>query len=326
MRSVTAIVLVAMKMLAVLAALAAPAAAQEWPQRPVRIVNTFAPGGTADVLARTVADHLSAAFGQQFFVETRAGAGGAIGVQSVVNSPPDGYNFVITNVSLLVLAPAANPKIGYDPNRDLTNIAYIAGAPIVLSVNATGGAKTLADFVAAAKAGTRPMTYSSSGVGSMGHLFAESFGASAGIKVEHVPYKGAAQGLMDLVGGHIAFSCQTISSTAALLRSSALRGLAHTAGERLPDYPDLPTFREIGYPSLVSTTWFSLSGPAGLPQEIVHKVNREVVRAMTKPDVQQRLRQDGMVSASFDTEEFRTFIATETARWKPVAERAALGQ
>ena len=311
---------------ATLAALAAPVAAQEWPQRPVRIVNTFAPGGTADVLARTVADHLTAAFGQQFFVETRAGAGGTIGVQSVASSPPDGYNFVITNVSLLVLAPVTNPKIGYDPNRDLTNIAYIAGAPIVLSVNAASGAKTLADFVAAAKAGTKPLTYSSSGLGSMGHLFAESFAEKAGIKVEHVPYKGAAQALMDLVGGHIAFSCQTVSSTAGQLRSGALRGLAHTAAARLPDYPDLPTFRELGYPSLVSTTWFSLSGPAGLPQEIVHKVNREVVRAMSKPDVQQRLRQDGMVSASYDIEEFRKFVEAETAQWKPVAERAALAR
>src|SRR5262245_12883335 len=168
---------VAMVMPVALAAVPPPAAAQEWPQRPVRIVNTFAPGGTADVLARTVADHLSAAFGQQFFVETRAGAGGVIGVQSVASSPPDGYNFVITNVSLLVLAPVTNPKIGYNPTRDLTNIAYIAGAPIVLSVNAANSARTVADFIAAAKASTKPLPYSSSGVGSMGHLFAESFAA-----------------------------------------------------------------------------------------------------------------------------------------------------
>ena len=125
---------------AVLAVLACvPAArAEDWPARPVRIVNTFAAGGAADILARTVADHLSAAFGQQFFVETRAGAGGAIGVQSVVNAPPDGYNFVITNISLLALAPVSNPRLGFDPRRDLTNIAYIAGSPVVLSVNPAG--------------------------------------------------------------------------------------------------------------------------------------------------------------------------------------------
>jgi tripartite-type tricarboxylate transporter receptor subunit TctC len=307
--------------------LATPAAsAQDWPTRPVRIVNTFAAGGTADVLARTVAEHLSSAFGQQFFVETRPGAGGSIGVQSVVNSPPDGYNFVITNVSLLVLQPLTNAKIGYDPDRDLVNIAYIAGAPVVLSVNAAGGAKTLQDFIAAGKNGAKPLTYSSSGLGSMGHLLTELFAQKAGLKVEHVPYKGAAQSLMDLVGGHIDFSCQTVSSTAAQLRSGALRGLATTSNERLPDYPDLPTFTELGFADLVSTTWFSLSGPAGLPDEIVRRINREVVRAMSKPEAQRRLQQDGLVTEPLNPEEFRSLIAAETVRWKPVAERAGLMQ
>jgi tripartite-type tricarboxylate transporter receptor subunit TctC len=304
----------------------APGAAQEWPTRPVRIVNTFAAGGTADVLARTVAEHLSSAFGQQFFVETRPGAGGAIGVQSVVNAPPDGYNFVITNVSLLVLQPLTNARLGYDPDRDLTNIAYIAGAPVVLAVNAASAPKTLKDFIAAGQKNAKPLTYSSSGLGSMGHLLAELFAQSAGIKVEHVPYKGAAQSLMDLVGGHIDFSSQTVSSTAAQLRSGALRGLATTANERLPDYPDLPTFKELGFPDLVSTTWFSLSGPAGLPDEIVRRVNREVVRAMTKPEAQRRLQQDGLVTEPLDPGQFRNLIAAETVRWKPVAERAGLMQ
>jgi tripartite-type tricarboxylate transporter receptor subunit TctC len=306
--------------------LAVPASAQDWPTRPVRVVNTFAVGGTADVLARTVADHLSNAFGQQFFVETRAGAGGTIGVQSVVNSPPDGYNFVLTNITQLVLAPMTIAKLGYDPLRDLTNIAYIAGAPVVLSVNPTSGVKTLQEFIAYAKKGERPMTYSSSGLGSMGHLVAETFAQKADIRVEHIPYKGASQGLMDLVGGHIVFSSQTVSSTAAQLRSGALIGLAHTANERIPDYPDLPTFKELGYPDLVSTIWFSLSGPAGLPDDIVQKVNREIKRAVNRPDVQQRLRQDGMVSETMSTEEFRKFIEAETARWKPAIERAGLIQ
>src|SRR5262249_28463392 len=221
--------------------------AETWPTHPVRIVNTFAAGGAADILARTVADHLTQAFGQQFFVGTRAGAGGAIGVQSVVATPPDGYNFVITNVSLLTLAPVTNPKLGFDPNRDLTNIAYIAGSPVVISVNPTSGIKSLADFIARAKAGPPP-TYSSSGVGSMGHLLAESLGRKAGIAIEHVPYKGAAQGLADLVGGHIVFSAQTVSSTSGQLRAGTLRGIAQTADVRLPDYPDIPSFKELGFP------------------------------------------------------------------------------
>jgi tripartite-type tricarboxylate transporter receptor subunit TctC len=311
---------------AVLAVLAgAPAArAEDWPVRPVRIVNTFAAGGAADILARTVADHLSGVFGQQFFVETRAGAGGAIGVQSVVNAPPDGYNFVITNVSLLALVPISNPRLGFDPRRDLTNIAYIAGSPVVFSVNPASGVRTLADFVARAKQSDKPLTYSSSGVGSMGQLVAEYFAQIADIRIEHVPYKGASQGLTDLVGGHIAFSSQTVSSTAGQLHSGTLIGVVQTGKERMPDFPTVPTFNELGYPDLIGTTWFSLSGPAGLPADIVNKVNREVVRAMTRPEAQQRLREGGLVADAMTVGEFNKLIAAETARWKPVIEKAGL--
>ncbi len=199
-----------------------PAAAQHWPNKPVRIVNTFAPGGAADYLARTVADNLSNVFGQQFFVETRPGAAGAIGVNSVVATPPDGYNFVITNISMLVLAPISNPRLGYHPERDLANIAYLGGSPIVLSVNSKGPIKTLDDFIAFGKTSAKPLTFSSSGVGSSGHLFGETFGRKVGINVEHVPYKGAAQGLLDLVGGHIVWSAQTVTSSAGQIRGGTL--------------------------------------------------------------------------------------------------------
>src|SRR5262245_9302975 len=304
-------------------ALSAAAAADEWPSRPVRMVNTFAAGGTADVLTRLVADHLSTVFKQQFFVETRAGAGGAIGVQSVANSPPDGYNFVLSNITQLVLLPISNPKLGYDPFRDLSNIAYVAGAPIMLSVNTASGVKSFKDFIAHARASASPLTYSSSGVGSSGHLVGEALGQKAGIKVEHVPYKGASQGLMDLVAGHIFFSAQTVSSTAALLRAGTLTAVAHSHTSRLPDFPDIPTLRESGI-DLVATTWFTISGPAKLPQDIVVKMNREIVRVVSKPEVQQRLRHDGLISEAMSVEELRAFIEAETARWKPVLEQARL--
>jgi tripartite-type tricarboxylate transporter receptor subunit TctC len=305
-------------------ALSSAARGEVWPARPVRIVNTFAAGGAADVLARIVAERLSVAFGQQFFVETRAGAGGAIGVQSVVNTPPDGYNFVITNVSLLALAPVSNPRLGFDPRRDLTNIAYVAGSPVVLSVNAASGMKTLADFIARARAADKPLTYSSSGVGSMGHLVAEYFAQKAGIAFEHVPYKGASQGLTDLVGGHIAFSAQTVSSTNGQLRAGTLVGLAHTGKDRLADFPAIPTFGELGYPEVAGTTWFSLSGPAGLPADIVERVNREIVRAMTAPEAQPRLRELGLVADGLSVDAFNQLIAQERARWTPVIEKLGL--
>jgi tripartite-type tricarboxylate transporter receptor subunit TctC len=299
------------------------AAADEWPSRPVRMVNTFAAGGTADVLTRLVADHLTVAFKQQFFVETRAGAGGAIGVQSVANSPPDGYNFVLSNITQLVLLPLSNPKLGYDPQRDLVNIAYVAGAPIMLSVNAASGVRTYADFIAHGKKAAAPLTYSSSGVGSSGHLVGESFGQKAGIKVEHVPYKGASQGLMDLVAGHIFFSAQTVSSTAAQVRGGALNAIVHSHTARLPDFPDVPTFKEMGI-DLVATTWFTISGPARLPPEIVAKMNREIAAAVSKPEVQQRLRHDGLIAEAMSVEQLKAYIEAETRRWKPVLEQAGL--
>src|SRR5262245_41849500 len=273
---------------------AAEAKAQAWPSKPVRIVNTFAAGGAADVLARTVADGLANAFGQQFYVETHPGAAGTIGVNMVVNTPPDGYNFVITNISMLVLAPISNPKVGYDPYRDLTNMAYLGGSPIVLSVNAKSGINTLDEFTAFGKKSTKPLAYSSSGVGSSGHLFGVLLGQRLGINVEHVPYKGAAQGLMDLVGGHIAFSLQTATSSAGQIRGGALAGIAVTSRERMSDFPAIPTFKELGHSDFVSSIWFALSGPAKLPADIVQKVNRTIVSTMTRPDVAEKMRQQGM--------------------------------
>ena len=299
------------------------AAADEWPSRPVRMVNTFAAGGTADILTRLVADHLTTEFKQQFFVETRAGAGGAIGVQSVANSPPDGYNFVLSNITQLVLLPISNPKLSYDPNRDLINIAYVAGAPIMISVNSGKGVRTYDDFIAYANKAADPLTYSSSGVGSSGHLVGESWGQKAKIRVEHVPYKGAAQGIMDLVAGHIFFSAQTVSSTAAQIRGGALNAIVHSHTSRLPDFPDVPTFKEMGV-DLTATTWFTISGPAKLPQDIVQKMNREIVRAVSKPEVQQRLRQDGLIVETMSVEQLKQFIDGETARWRPVLEKSDL--
>jgi tripartite-type tricarboxylate transporter receptor subunit TctC len=303
---------------------AAPAVAQEWPSRPVRIVNTFAAGGAADFLARTIADNLSKSFKQQFFVETRPGAAGAIGVQSVVATPPDGYNFVITNITMLALAPISNPRLGYNPERDLTNVAFIGGSPIVLSVNAKSGIKTLKDFVAYAKKSGKPMTYSSSGVGSSGHLFGESLGHRLGVKVEHVPYKGAAQGLLDLVAGHIMFSAQTVTSSAGQMRGGTLHGVAVTAKQRMSIFPDMPTFVEQGYPEFVTSIWFSLSGPKGLPNDIVLKMNREIGKVMAQPAIAARMTKEGMITESMTPDEFEKFVQGEKRYWRPVIEKAGL--
>jgi len=302
---------------------AAPAMADDWPSRPVRVVSTFAAGGTADILARVVADHLSTAFKQQFFVEVRAGAGGQIGVRSVMDSPPDGYNFTIANISHLVLHPFTRGDINYNPLTDLTNIAFIGGSPVVLSVNSEkSGIRTLKQFVDRSQ--TERLTYSSSGLGSMGHLVAENFANMAKLKAEHIPYKGASQALNDLVGGHIVWSSQTLTSTAQMMRANSLQGLAVSTEARLPDWPDLPTFKEQGYPQLVASIWFGLSGPAKLPPEIVRKVNEEVNKGMQSPEIAARMRKDGVVTKAMTPDEYRAFIETETATWGPIVKQVGL--
>jgi tripartite-type tricarboxylate transporter receptor subunit TctC len=298
--------------------------AQDWPTRPVRIVSPFAAGGTADILARMVADHLSSVFKQQFFVENRTGAGGAIGVQGVATSPPDGYNLVVTNISMLVTLPVMNPKLVYHPTRDLTNIAYVAGAPVVITVNGPSGIKSLDQLIALGKKQGKPLSYSSSGIGTNGHLLGESFGKLAKIDVVHIPYKGAAIGITDLIAGHINFGLPVLGSVAAHLRSGALVPLAHSAGERVPEYPDVPTLKERGYPDLTTTTWFSLSGPANLPRPLAERINREVAAMVKKPDIRERIQRDGMVTETMSIDEFDKFIAAETARWTPVIEAAGL--
>ena len=311
-------------LLAVCLLIPAVASAQDWPTRPVRIVSPFAAGGTADILARMVADHLSSVFKQQFFVENRTGAGGAIGVQGVATSPPDGYNLVITNISMLVTIPVMNPKLVYHPTRDLTNIAYVAGAPVVVAVNEPSGIKSIDQLVALGKKLGKPLSYSSSGIGTNGHLLGESFGQLAKIDVVHIPYKGAAIGITDLIAGHINFGLPVLGSVASHLRGGALVPLAHSAGERVPEYPNVPTLKEVGYPDLTTTTWFSLSGPANMPRELAERLNREVVAMVKKPDIRERIQRDGMITETMSIPEFDKFIAAETTRWKPVIEAAGL--
>jgi tripartite-type tricarboxylate transporter receptor subunit TctC len=308
---------------AVALSVSVPAMADDWPSRPVRIISTFAAGGAADVLARVIAEHLSTAFKQQFFVEVRAGAGGQIAVRSVIEAPPDGYNFVLVSVSHLVLHPMTRADATYDPIKDLTNIAFAAGSPVVLTVNSEkSGIKTFKDFLDRGRAQT--LTYSSSGLGTMGHLVGENFVSMSKIKSDHVPYKGASQALNDLAGGHIIWCSQTLSSSSGLLRNKTINGLAVSTSARLPDWPDIPTFKEQGFPDLVASIWFALSGPANLPPAMVKKLNEEIRRGMAKPEVAARLRRDGMVSQDLTPDQFRQFIIDEKKVWGPVVQQVGL--
>ena len=307
-------------------AMAATSHSEEWPSRSIRLIVPFGAGGSGDTLARIVAQHLSEVLGKPVVVEDRPGANGIIGTQQFIGMAPDGYTIGETNLSSLTLATAINPAASYDPVKDFTHIAYIGGSPVVLAANPTTGVKTLKDFISYAKTPGQSFTFASSGIGSDGHLMGEAIAMSMDVPSQHVPYKATAEALTDVVGGHVNFSTSTLSSTAPFLHANSLNGIAVTTAERLPDYPDLPTFKELGYPELVDTTWFGLAGPPDLPAEFVNRLNREVVAAVSTTEVQERFRRDGFFAELFSPQQMKDFIAAESSKWNPVIEKVGLAK
>jgi tripartite-type tricarboxylate transporter receptor subunit TctC len=296
---------------------AVPAAAQEWPARPVKIIAPFAPGGSADTLGRLVAIKLTEALGQQFVVENRPGAGGLLGSEMVARAAPDGYTLVVSGVASHVVAPALN--LGFDPIKDFTHIALFGGPPDVLVVSNPTPARTLAEFIAYGKSNPGRLSYATPGIGTHGHLVAELLQQRAGFKMEHVPYRGAGQAVGDIVGNQIPSGSFTLTTASEHIRAGTIRALAVSSPKRLPDYPDVPTYTELGFPELVTVTWFSLSGPAGIPEAIVKKLNSEVIKALAQPDIRQRLSRDAIDPEPLDPAAFVRFIEEETKIWVPIA-------
>ncbi|HEX9673236.1 MAG TPA: tripartite tricarboxylate transporter substrate binding protein, partial [Burkholderiales bacterium] len=230
---------------------AAPAWPQQYPAKSVRFVVPFPPGGTADTLGRIVALKLGESLGQNFVIENRGGAGGVIGSESVSKSAPDGYTLVVSGIASHTIAPALASRPPYDPLRDFTHIALFGGPPAVLGVHPSLPAKDLKAFVALAKARPGDMSYGSPGNGTLGHLAAELLKQKAGIKIVHIPYKGAALAVVDIVAGHIEVISTTLTTASGQIRAGKVRALAISSTKRLPDYAGVPTFREAGYPDLV---------------------------------------------------------------------------
>ena len=297
---------------------AAPAWPQQYPAKSVRFVVPFPPGGTADTLGRIVALKLGESLGQNFVIENRGGAGGVIGSESVSKSAPDGYTLVVSGIASHTIAPALASRPPYDPLRDFTHIALFGGPPAVLGVHPSLPAKDLKAFVALAKARPGDMNYGSPGNGTLGHLAAELLKQKAGIKIVHIPYKGAALAVVDIVAGHIEIISTTLTTASGQIRAGKVRALAISSTKRLPDYAGVPTFREAGYPDLVATVWFSLSGPAGMPADVVNRLNAEVRRILQLSDVRDRLRRDGIEPNQLDAKAFTEFMAAEVKRWGAV--------
>lgn len=292
--------------------------AQAWPAKPVKIVAPFAPGGSADTLGRLIAQKLTEQLKENFVVENRPGAGGAVGSDLVAKAAPDGYTLVVSGIASHVIAPLLPHGTAYDPMKDFTHIALLGGPPAVFAVNPSLPARTLKDFVALAKAQPGKLTYGSPGNGTQGQLVAELFKQVAGIDVVHVPYKGASAAVADLIGGQISSVSTTLTTASGAIKGGRARPLGLTSAERLPDYPGIPTFAEQGYPDLVAIVWFSLSGPAGMPPEIVNRLNAEVLRALETSDVRERVRHDGILPNRLDAKAFTAFVADELRRWGPI--------
>ena len=301
-------------------ALSVSVQAQQWPARPVKIIAPFAPGGSADTLGRIIAKNLSEQLKESFVVENRPGAGGVIGSEMVSKAEPDGYTLVVSGIASHVIAPQLPRGTPYDPMKDFTHIALLGGPPAVLAVNPSVPAKSLKDFVELAK--SKAMSYGSPGNGTQGQLVAELFKQKAGIKLQHVPYKGAANAVTDLISGQIESVSTTLSTAAGQIKSGKARALALSSASRLPDYPDVPTFVESGYPDLVATVWFSISGPRNMPDDVVQKLNAEIRRALETSEVRERLRHDGIVPNRLDAKEFTAFVADEIQRWGPIVRRS----
>lgn len=288
----------------------------DWPSKPIRLIVPYAPGGSADTLGRAIGRHLSEAFKQSVVVENKAGAGGMIGSQLVAKAAPDGYTLVISGIGSHVIAPVESPA-SYDPIKDFSHIALLGGPPLAMVVNAEQPIKDVKGFIAHVAAAPQGLSWGSPGQGTHGHLAGELFRAATKLNMVHISYKGAGPAVSDLVANQIPAAFMTLSSANAHIASGKLRLLALSSLKRLPEYPDVPTFAELGYPALTGTTWFALSGPPGMPAALVDKINAEVRQGLQTPAIRKQLAAESMETIDYDAAAFTRFVAAEIARWTP---------
>ncbi|AZS81460.1 tripartite tricarboxylate transporter substrate binding protein [Achromobacter spanius] len=293
-------------------------AAQGYPDKPIRLIVPFPPGGGTDVLAREAALKVAKNTGWNIVTENRPGSGGNIGVDAVAKSAADGYSLVLGQTSNLAINPTLYAKLPYDPEKDLTAIGLVADAPLVLVVPANSPLKSFDDMLAAARAKPELLTYASSGNGTVAHLAAVQLQNAAGIKLTHIPYKGAAQASNDLIGGQIDMYLSSVPTLIGHIRNGKMRALAVTAAQRASDLPDVPTIAERGYPGFEAVTWFGLAAPAGVPKEIVQRLNAEFNKALQTPDLSQKYQEQGARVLTSTPEDFAKLIHNDRIRWAKI--------
>lgn len=298
---------------------------QSWPQRPVKVVVAFAPGGNSDSIARIACQRLSDVFGQTFVIENRPGAGGALAAEMVARSPADGYTLFSAATPQIAITPALQ-KVPYDPIKDFTPISNVGSNPFVLSVNAKLPIESVADFIAYVRARPGQVTFGSGGVGTLNHLSMTLFAKLASIDITHVPYKGGGPAMADLVAGHIQAMFANLSDALGQAGAGTIRLLAVSTDKRARQIPDVPTVIEHGFPTFKTTTWNGLVAPAGTPKEIVARIAVEVARASKEPKYIERLAHIGVDAIGDTPEAFAATIAADVAFWGEAVKAAGLGR
>ena len=304
-------------------AFSSPAFAQNWPDKPVRLVAPYPPGGQTDLVARFLADRLSPGLGQTVIVENKAGAQGIVGLEAVKNASPDGYSFVYVNVSNISINPHVHAKLPYDGLRDFAPVSQIGLSVLAMVVPAALGPKMLAEFIAYARSNPKKVSFASFGTGSTSHIYGEMLNGSAGISMTHVPYKGAGPATQDVVAGHAQMAIQDFAAVGPFVRSGRLIALAVTGPKRWPAFPDLKTFTEQGQP-LDIAGWNGIMAPVNTPKLIVERMSAEINKIIQSPDGREKMLQMGLLATGTTPEEFAEVIRRDTPRWGEVIRKAGI--
>jgi tripartite-type tricarboxylate transporter receptor subunit TctC len=296
----------------------AGALAQAYPTKPIRIVVPFPPGGGTDTIARETSQRVAAATGWTFVIDNKPGAGGNLGVDAVAKAPADGYTIVIGQTSNLAINPTLYAKMPYDSQKDLAPIVLLANAPLVMVTGMGTPLKTLADAVSAAKAKPGALNFASPGNGTVAHLTSVMFQKAAGIQTQHIPYKGAAQAMTDVVGGTVELYMSSVPTLIGQIRNNKLRPLAVTSAKRVDDLPNVPTINESGFTGFDAVTWFGLLAPTGTPKDVITRLNAEFNKALQNAELRKALGDQGADPAGGTPEQFAAVIRDDIPRWGKV--------